>query len=105
MIPPFPSPPITASISFIFFTTFTSPTADGKYLPPCFSVISFSDLVLLILLTVLPAPLSGRQAFFYPTHNRPRLPGYIPRQTFFHPHKQHISGQHPGQQQYPNALS
>ena len=40
--PPLPSPPITAPASFILATTFTSPTAEAEYLPPCRSVTSRS---------------------------------------------------------------
>ena len=45
MIPPFPSPPITAFSAFIFVTTFTSPTAEAKYVCPCASVTSLNALV------------------------------------------------------------
>ena len=54
MTPPLPSPPMTAPTSFIFSTTFTSPTAAAKYCCPCFCVTSLKARVEERLLTVGP---------------------------------------------------
>ena len=56
MIPPLPSPPITVLVSFILITTFTSPTAEAVYVPPCFSVTSLNALEEDKLETVFPPP-------------------------------------------------
>ena len=54
MIPPLPSPPITAFVFFMASTTLTSPTALAAYWPPFNKVISLKALVEERLDTVFP---------------------------------------------------